>query len=214
MSSLVLLWYFHRIFSSHSVWNDALKHASRYWTLDGDTITTSWFYWKPNPKFSSNQALCVCVRLCFLCLLLLLFLSFFSPRPLAPPPPSSGQMIGDHTRLEFHNIETGIMTERRFVSSIPSSFIGHLQGLRYITPRPSLHSYTDCCDVIYIILFLLLFTDVIATTIIVDVVIFFCIPLFILWDIINASNIFIYNLDCCVFYICKTSFKSEFICKI
>lgn len=40
-------------------------------------------------------------------------------------------MIGDHTRLEFHNIETGIMTERRFVSSIPSSFIGHLQGLRY-----------------------------------------------------------------------------------
>ncbi|XP_041810574.1 neurexin 3a isoform X6 [Chelmon rostratus] len=45
--------------------------------------------------------------------------------------PSSGQMVGDHTRLEFHNIETGIMTERRFVSSIPSSFIGHLQSLRF-----------------------------------------------------------------------------------
>uniref|UniRef100_A0AAX7TJR0 Neurexin 3a n=1 Tax=Astatotilapia calliptera TaxID=8154 RepID=A0AAX7TJR0_ASTCA len=42
-----------------------------------------------------------------------------------------GQMVGDHTRLEFHNIETGIMTERRFVSSIPSSFIGHLQSLRF-----------------------------------------------------------------------------------
>ncbi|KAI3367329.1 hypothetical protein L3Q82_008376 [Scortum barcoo] len=43
---------------------------------------------------------------------------------------AEGQMVGDHTRLEFHNIETGIMTERRFVSSIPSSFIGHLQSLR------------------------------------------------------------------------------------
>uniref|UniRef100_A0A8C7KEQ9 Neurexin 3 n=1 Tax=Oncorhynchus kisutch TaxID=8019 RepID=A0A8C7KEQ9_ONCKI len=42
-----------------------------------------------------------------------------------------GQMAGDHTRLEFHNIETGIMTERRFVSAIPSSFIGHLQSLRF-----------------------------------------------------------------------------------
>ncbi|CAB1335586.1 unnamed protein product [Coregonus sp. 'balchen'] len=40
-------------------------------------------------------------------------------------------MAGDHTRLEFHNIETGIMTERRFVSAIPSSFIGHLQSLRF-----------------------------------------------------------------------------------
>lgn len=40
-------------------------------------------------------------------------------------------MVGDHTRLEFHNIETGVMTERRFVSTIPSSFIGHLQSLRY-----------------------------------------------------------------------------------
>ncbi|XP_056152332.1 neurexin 3a [Lampris incognitus] len=44
---------------------------------------------------------------------------------------AEGQMAGDHTRLEFHNIETGIMKERRFVSSIPSSFIGHLQSLRF-----------------------------------------------------------------------------------
>uniref|UniRef100_A0A3Q3JF01 Neurexin 3a n=1 Tax=Monopterus albus TaxID=43700 RepID=A0A3Q3JF01_MONAL len=44
---------------------------------------------------------------------------------------AEGQMVGDHTRLEFHNIETGIMTERRFVSSIPSSFVGHLQSLRF-----------------------------------------------------------------------------------
>ncbi|XP_056914173.1 neurexin 3a isoform X8 [Takifugu flavidus] len=44
---------------------------------------------------------------------------------------AEGQMAGDHTRLEFHNIETGTMTERRFVSSIPSSFIGHLQSLRF-----------------------------------------------------------------------------------
>ncbi|KAK1875023.1 Neurexin-3a [Dissostichus eleginoides] len=44
---------------------------------------------------------------------------------------AEGQMVGDHTRLEFHNIETGIMTERRFVSSIPSSVIGHLQSLRF-----------------------------------------------------------------------------------
>ncbi|XP_064178769.1 neurexin 3a isoform X17 [Anguilla rostrata] len=44
---------------------------------------------------------------------------------------AEGQMAGDHTRLEFHNIETGIMTERRFVSVIPSSFIGHLQSLKF-----------------------------------------------------------------------------------
>lgn len=61
------------------------------------------------------------------------------PSPLPPHPstlaasvlslPSSaaGQMAGDHTRLEFSNVETGILTERRFVSSAPSSFIGHLQ---------------------------------------------------------------------------------------
>ncbi|XP_077901836.1 neurexin-2-beta isoform X21 [Ictidomys tridecemlineatus] len=40
-----------------------------------------------------------------------------------------GQMAGAHTRLEFHNIETGIMTERRFISVVPSNFIGHLSGL-------------------------------------------------------------------------------------
>ncbi|XP_073783487.1 neurexin 3a isoform X21 [Danio rerio] len=44
---------------------------------------------------------------------------------------AEGQMVGDHTRLEFHNIETGVMTERRFVSMIPSSFIGHLQSLKF-----------------------------------------------------------------------------------
>uniref|UniRef100_A0A3B3BD19 Neurexin 2 n=1 Tax=Oryzias melastigma TaxID=30732 RepID=A0A3B3BD19_ORYME len=41
------------------------------------------------------------------------------------------QMTGAHTRLEFHNIETGIMTERRFISVVPSNFIGHLQGLTF-----------------------------------------------------------------------------------
>ncbi|XP_078238192.1 neurexin-2-beta isoform X36 [Pogona vitticeps] len=40
-----------------------------------------------------------------------------------------GQMAGAHTRLEFHNIETGIMTERRFISVVPSNFIGHLSSL-------------------------------------------------------------------------------------
>ncbi|XP_078090550.1 neurexin 3a isoform X24 [Mustelus asterias] len=44
---------------------------------------------------------------------------------------AEGQMLGDHTRLEFHNIETGIMTERRFISVAPSSFIGHLQSLMF-----------------------------------------------------------------------------------
>lgn len=43
----------------------------------------------------------------------------------------TGQMTGAHTRLEFHNIETGIMTERRFISVVPSNFIGHLQGLSF-----------------------------------------------------------------------------------
>ncbi|XP_071779621.2 neurexin-2-beta isoform X3 [Centroberyx gerrardi] len=42
-----------------------------------------------------------------------------------------GQMTGAHTRLEFHNIESGIMTERRFISVVPSNFIGHLQGLTF-----------------------------------------------------------------------------------
>nr|KAF6269847.1 neurexin 2 [Pipistrellus kuhlii] len=40
-----------------------------------------------------------------------------------------GQMAGAHTRLELYNIETGIMTERRFISVVPSNFIGHLSGL-------------------------------------------------------------------------------------
>ncbi|XP_028996543.1 neurexin 3b isoform X17 [Betta splendens] len=44
---------------------------------------------------------------------------------------AEGQMAGDHTRLEFNNVETGILTERRFVSSAPSSYIGHLQSLKF-----------------------------------------------------------------------------------
>ncbi|XP_077962839.1 neurexin-2 isoform X7 [Gasterosteus aculeatus] len=42
-----------------------------------------------------------------------------------------GHMTGAHTRLEFSNIETGIMTERRFISVMPSNFIGHLQALSF-----------------------------------------------------------------------------------
>lgn len=52
------------------------------------------------------------------------------PLPLFPFSSLPGQMVGDHTRLEFNNVETGILTERRFVSSAPSPFIGHLQVLR------------------------------------------------------------------------------------
>nr|XP_028707905.1 neurexin 3 isoform X20 [Macaca mulatta] len=44
---------------------------------------------------------------------------------------AEGTMVGDHTRLEFHNIETGIMTEKRYISVVPSSFIGHLQSLMF-----------------------------------------------------------------------------------
>ncbi|XP_023203916.1 neurexin-3b isoform X13 [Xiphophorus maculatus] len=44
---------------------------------------------------------------------------------------AEGQMAGDHTRLEFSNVETGILTEKRFVSSTPSPFIGHLQSLKF-----------------------------------------------------------------------------------
>uniref|UniRef100_UPI003EC02DF5 neurexin 3b isoform 35 precursor n=1 Tax=Danio rerio TaxID=7955 RepID=UPI003EC02DF5 len=44
---------------------------------------------------------------------------------------AEGQMNGDHTRLEFSNVETGILTERRFASTAPSNFIGHLQGLKF-----------------------------------------------------------------------------------
>ncbi|XP_067091919.1 neurexin-1a-like isoform X5 [Osmerus mordax] len=52
-------------------------------------------------------------------------------------PAVEGQMAGDHTQLEFHNLETGIVTEKRFLSLVPSNFIGHLQsfsfnGLAYI----------------------------------------------------------------------------------
>ncbi|XP_054653898.1 neurexin-1a-like isoform X16 [Dunckerocampus dactyliophorus] len=46
-------------------------------------------------------------------------------------PPVEGQMAGDHTQLEFHNIETGIVTEKRFMSMVPSNFIGHLQSLAF-----------------------------------------------------------------------------------
>ncbi|XP_041035813.1 neurexin-1-like isoform X1 [Carcharodon carcharias] len=51
-----------------------------------------------------------------------------------------GQMAGDHTRLEFHNIETGIMTEKRFIAMVPSNFIGHLQSLSF-----SGMDYIDLC---------------------------------------------------------------------
>ncbi|XP_061914359.1 neurexin-1a-like isoform X14 [Entelurus aequoreus] len=46
-------------------------------------------------------------------------------------PPVEGQMAGDHTQLEFHNIETGIVTEKRYMSMVPSNFIGHLQSLAF-----------------------------------------------------------------------------------
>ncbi|XP_071754081.2 neurexin-1a isoform X15 [Centroberyx gerrardi] len=46
-------------------------------------------------------------------------------------PPVEGQMAGDHTQLEFHNIETGIVTEKRYMSMVPSNFIGHLQSLSF-----------------------------------------------------------------------------------
>ncbi|XP_046699516.1 neurexin-1a-like isoform X5 [Silurus meridionalis] len=43
--------------------------------------------------------------------------------------PAEGEVPGDHTQLEFHNIETGIITEKRHLSTVPSNFIGHLQSL-------------------------------------------------------------------------------------
>ncbi|KAM4607299.1 neurexin-1a-like isoform 1-T1 [Polymixia lowei] len=46
-------------------------------------------------------------------------------------PSVEGQMAGDHTQLEFHNIETGIVTEKRFMPMVPSNFIGHLQSLSF-----------------------------------------------------------------------------------
>ncbi|XP_061083367.1 neurexin-1a-like isoform X16 [Conger conger] len=45
--------------------------------------------------------------------------------------PVEGQMAGDHTQLEFHNIETGIVTEKGYLPSVPSNFIGHLQSLSF-----------------------------------------------------------------------------------
>ncbi|XP_061084265.1 neurexin 1a isoform X7 [Conger conger] len=45
--------------------------------------------------------------------------------------PVEGQMAGDHTQLEFHNVETGIVTEKRHLPGVPSNFIGHLQSLSF-----------------------------------------------------------------------------------
>ncbi|XP_068779686.1 neurexin-2-like isoform X2 [Struthio camelus] len=42
-----------------------------------------------------------------------------------------GQMAGAHTRLELHSIETGIVTERRFLAVAPSNFLGHLSSLLF-----------------------------------------------------------------------------------
>uniref|UniRef100_UPI00358FF25F neurexin-1-like n=1 Tax=Myxine glutinosa TaxID=7769 RepID=UPI00358FF25F len=53
---------------------------------------------------------------------------------------TDGEMFGDHTRLEFHNIETGIMTERQFSSTVPSNFVGHLQSVIVNSM-----SYIDLC---------------------------------------------------------------------
>ncbi|XP_030629200.1 neurexin 1a isoform X4 [Chanos chanos] len=53
---------------------------------------------------------------------------------------SEGQITGDHTQLEFHNIETGIVTEKRYMPAVPSNFIGHLQGLSF-----NGMSYIDLC---------------------------------------------------------------------
>ncbi|XP_046708969.1 neurexin 1a isoform X12 [Silurus meridionalis] len=54
--------------------------------------------------------------------------------------PSEGQITGDHTQLEFHNIETGIVTEKLYMPAVPSNFIGHLQGLSF-----NGMSYIDLC---------------------------------------------------------------------
>ncbi|XP_062309046.1 neurexin-2-like [Osmerus eperlanus] len=42
-----------------------------------------------------------------------------------------GLLTGAHTRLEFNHVETGIMTERHFITAAPSNFIGHLQALSF-----------------------------------------------------------------------------------
>uniref|UniRef100_A0A8C2PQ34 Neurexin 1b n=1 Tax=Cyprinus carpio TaxID=7962 RepID=A0A8C2PQ34_CYPCA len=47
---------------------------------------------------------------------------------------------GDHTQLEFYNIETGILTEKRYLPITPSNFIGHLQSLTF-NGKP----YIDLC---------------------------------------------------------------------
>ncbi|XP_061208258.1 neurexin-2-like isoform X9 [Neopsephotus bourkii] len=51
-----------------------------------------------------------------------------------------GQMSGSHVRLEYHNIETGMVTERRFLAAVPSNFLGHLSGLLF-NGQP----YLDLC---------------------------------------------------------------------
>uniref|UniRef100_A0A8C2CW39 Neurexin 1 n=1 Tax=Cyprinus carpio TaxID=7962 RepID=A0A8C2CW39_CYPCA len=45
-----------------------------------------------------------------------------------------------HSQLEFHNVETGIVTEKRYMPAVPSNFIGHLQGLSF-----NGMSYIDLC---------------------------------------------------------------------
>ncbi|XP_067278225.1 neurexin-1a isoform X4 [Pseudorasbora parva] len=55
-------------------------------------------------------------------------------------PTVEGEIPGDHTQLEFHSIETGIITEKRFLPIMPSNFIGHLQSLTF-NGKP----YIDLC---------------------------------------------------------------------
>ncbi|KAM8793778.1 neurexin-2-beta [Eudromia elegans] len=42
-----------------------------------------------------------------------------------------GQLSGSRTRLELHSLETGMLTERRFLAAPPSNFLGHLSGLLF-----------------------------------------------------------------------------------
>ncbi|XP_059422828.1 neurexin-1a-like isoform X5 [Carassius carassius] len=51
-----------------------------------------------------------------------------------------GEIPGDHTQLEFYNIETGILTEKRYLPISPSNFIGNLQSLMF-----NGKSYIDLC---------------------------------------------------------------------
>ncbi|XP_026080625.1 neurexin-1a-like isoform X8 [Carassius auratus] len=51
-----------------------------------------------------------------------------------------GEISGDHTQLEFYNIETGILTEKRHLPISPSNFIGNLQSLMF-NGKP----YIDLC---------------------------------------------------------------------